>query len=112
MRVAWEDADHHLQVRDVLDRLEDELAYTTVMTVMNRLHEKGLLRRRRAGRAWAYTAASTREAHVAATMGQALVGTDNRTAALLHFVADLDPKEATALRRLLAAHADPEERFG
>lgn len=112
MRVAWDDAEHHLQVRDVLDRLDDELAYTTVMTVMNRLHEKGFLHRRRAGRAWAYKASSTREAYVAATMGQALAGADNRTAALLHFVADLDPEEATALRRLLAVHADPEGRSG
>lgn len=105
MRVLWDDAGGHLQVREVLDRLHDDLAYTTVMTVLNRLHEKGLLKRRRAGRAWAYKATLSREAHVASTMGEALSVADNRTAALLHFVADLDPSEAAALRQLLA-HTD------
>src|SRR5215469_6856402 len=41
------------QVRDVLDA---DLAYTTVMTVMARLHSRGLLVRQRVGRAFAYTA--------------------------------------------------------
>ncbi|WP_341252330.1 BlaI/MecI/CopY family transcriptional regulator [Euzebya pacifica] len=101
MRVAWDDAGQYLQVRDVLARLDDDLAYTTVMTVMNRLYEKGLLRRRREGRAWAYRPSSTREAYAAATMADALSVAANRTAALLHFVADLEPGEAAALRRLL-----------
>lgn len=101
MRVAWDHAGEHLQVRDVLTELEDDLAYTTVMTVMNRLFEKGLLRRRRVGRAWAYKPSSTREAYAAATMADALSVASNRTAALLHFVADLEPGEAAALRRLL-----------
>ncbi|WP_108665423.1 BlaI/MecI/CopY family transcriptional regulator [Euzebya rosea] len=108
MRVAWDDAGQYLQVRDVLSRLEDDLAYTTVMTVMNRLHDKGLLRRRRAGRAWTYKPSSTREAHAAATMADALSVAGNRTAALLHFVADLDPDEAAALRRLLGGAPEPQ----
>ena len=47
-------------VRDVLSAInvhrtsEDELAYTTVMTVMVRLHEKGLLERTRRGRGYEY----------------------------------------------------------
>ncbi|HUG85167.1 MAG TPA: BlaI/MecI/CopY family transcriptional regulator [Euzebya sp.] len=108
MRVAWDHAEEHLQVRDVLARLEGNLAYTTVMTVMNRLYEKGLLRRRRQGRAWAYRPSMSREAYAAATMSEALRVADNRTAALLHFVADLDPGEAAALRRLLGSDAGPE----
>ncbi|WP_341252950.1 BlaI/MecI/CopY family transcriptional regulator [Euzebya pacifica] len=106
MRVAWDDPGQHLQVRDVLARLDDDLAYTTVMTVMNRLHEKGLLRRRRAGRAWTYKPSSSREAYAATTMAEALAVAENRTAALLHFVADLDHGEAAALRRLLAADTE------
>lgn len=38
-----------------------ELAYTTVMTTMGRLAEKGVLQRRRSGLAYVYTAACTRE---------------------------------------------------
>lgn len=101
MDVAWRDSDAFLSVRDVLHRLDDELAYTTVMTVMNRLYEKGLLRRRRQGRAWIYRCAMSREAFAAATMSEVLSNTRDRRAALLHFVADLSGDDTDALRRLL-----------
>lgn len=107
MREAWDHSDRFMSVREMLARLDGDLAYTTVMTVMNRLYEKGLLRRRREGRAWSYRAGGSREAFVAATMSDALSTAQDRTAALLHFVADLDKDETTALRRLLAA-TDPE----
>lgn len=48
-------------VKTVLDRINDErpkrerLAYTTVMTVLGRLHEKGLLDRVKEGRGYDYT---------------------------------------------------------
>jgi predicted transcriptional regulator len=103
MRVAWQHPDEFMPVREMLGQLDDALAYTTVMTVMNRLFEKGLLRRRREGRAWAYRPTGSREAYVAATMTEALDVAEDRTAALLHFLADLDPGEAAALRRLLDA---------
>ena len=106
MRVVWGQPDQFMQVKDVLPLLGDGLAYTTVMTVMGRLHEKGLLHRRRQGKAWAYRAASTRDEYVAASMAETLHGAENRTAALLHFVADLDPDEAAAVRQLLDT-ADP-----
>ena len=103
MRVLWARPSQYVPVREVLQRLGEELAYTTVMTVMARLYDKGLLRRQREGRAWSYRPSSSREAYAASTMAQALRTADNRTAALLHFVADLDPAEAAALRRLLDA---------
>ncbi len=101
MRVAWDHGDEHLSVRQVLGMLDDDLAYTTVMTVMNRLYEKGLLRRRRVGRAWSYRCALSREAYAAATMADALNVAGDRRGALLHFVADLKADEVRALRRLL-----------
>ena len=107
MRVAWDRPDQHMLVREVLELLDRELAYTTVMTVMNRLFEKGLLHRRREGRAWSYRPTSSREAYVATTMSQVLSGAEDRTAALLHFLAELDPAEAAALRRLLDASERP-----
>ncbi|HUH07659.1 MAG TPA: BlaI/MecI/CopY family transcriptional regulator [Egibacteraceae bacterium] len=107
MRVMWDSSDDFLQVRDVLALLGSGLAYTTVMTVMNRLHEKGLLRRRKDGRAWAYRPALSREAYAAATMADALSVAGDRTAALLHFVADLNRQEAESLRRLLDASGQP-----
>src|SRR3954469_12041885 len=48
-------------VRDVLDAFPDA-AYTTVMTTMERLHRKGVLSRRKEGRAFLYRPVSSREA--------------------------------------------------
>ncbi|MDP8970944.1 MAG: BlaI/MecI/CopY family transcriptional regulator [Actinomycetota bacterium] len=101
MQVVWDRPEDYLSVRQTLPLLNGDPAYTTVMTVMNRLYEKGLLRRRREGRAWAYRPALSREAYAASTMSDALRVASDRRAALLHFVADLRPDEAKALRRLL-----------
>lgn len=101
MQALWDRSDNYLSVRHTLPLVDGGPAYTTVMTVMNRLYEKGLLRRRREGRAWAYRPALTREAYAAAAMSDALRVVSDRQAALLHFIADLHPDEAQALRRLL-----------
>jgi predicted transcriptional regulator len=94
-----------LTVREVHDRLDRELAYTTVMTVLGRLATKGIVRQERDGKAYRYTAASTREQMTASLMLDALgdvggVGGD-RTAALVAFVNQVGPDEAAALRAAL-----------
>lgn len=101
MAQLWS-ADGPLTVRDVHDRLERELAYTTVMTVLGRLAKKGLVRQERDGKAYRYAAASSREQMAAEVMIDALgdVGED-RTAALVAFVDRVGPEEADALRRAL-----------
>ncbi|MEO8025259.1 MAG: BlaI/MecI/CopY family transcriptional regulator [Bryobacteraceae bacterium] len=48
-------------VRQVVDSLERHLAYTTVMTTLDRLYKKGLLDRRKSERAYHYTARFTQE---------------------------------------------------
>lgn len=57
-----------LSVRDVhaLLATDRELAYTTVMTVLDRLAKKGLLVRNLEGRAWLYRPANSRAAEVSA----------------------------------------------
>ena len=47
-------------VRDVSERLERPLAYTTVMTTLDRLYKKGLLDRRKQDRAFVYSPLYTR----------------------------------------------------
>jgi predicted transcriptional regulator len=101
MQVQWDRPGEYLSVRETRLLLDGDPAYTTVMTVMGRLYEKGLLRRRRDGRAWVYRPAMTREAYAAVTMSDALRVASDPRAALLHFVADLRPEEADALRRVL-----------
>ncbi len=61
----WTTADAHpegLTVREVHDAIgvERGLAYTTLMTVLDRMAKKELVNRERDGRAWRYTAASSR----------------------------------------------------
>ena len=98
------DADRALFVRDVLGHLqrERELAYTTVMTVMDNLFRKGYLRRERDGRAYRYTAAQSREEHSADMMEAVLAGGGDRTATLMHFIDHIDPTELAALEQVLA----------
>ena len=97
-----------LTVREVHDRLDRELAYTTVMTVLGRLAKKGVVRQERDGKAYRYAAASSREQLAASLMLDALgdVGED-RTAALVAFVDRVGPEEAAALRAALQAAPRP-----
>jgi len=62
MEVLWE-ASSPLSVREVHDVLSEsaDLAYTTVMTVLDRLAKKHILLRDREGKAWLYRAAASRE---------------------------------------------------
>lgn len=46
-------------VRDVLTAVDHAVAYTTAMTVMDRLFKKGVLERERVGRAYIYSAAAS-----------------------------------------------------
>ena len=109
MDQVWAAADRGaaaVSVREVHEQLAGsrDLAYTTVMTVMGRLSDKGLLTREKAGRAFRYSAAGTREELTADTMREQLVGMDtrDRRAAMLHFLADASAEEIADLKAALA----------
>ena len=95
--------DRPATVREVLADLQKdrEIAYTTVMTVMDNLHRKGVLGRELEGRAYRYHPLQSRDEHVAALMGQALSGSTDRTAVLLHFVEQMSPAEVERLREAI-----------
>lgn len=95
--------DRPTRVREILDdlRAERDLAYTTVMTVMDNLHRKGLLTRERDGRAYRYRPTSSREEHTAALMEAALAAGGDRSTTLLWFVDRMDRSEVAALRKAL-----------
>jgi predicted transcriptional regulator len=90
-------------VRDVQAELTSErrLAYTTVMTVMDKLHRKGWLSRYQVGRAYAYQPVMSRERYTAELMGEALASSSDRSATLSAFVDGLDPVDAQELRAVL-----------
>ncbi|MFG3441588.1 BlaI/MecI/CopY family transcriptional regulator [Nonomuraea sp. NPDC047897] len=90
-------------VRDVLEDLRRErvIAYTTVMTVMDKLHTKGLLKRRLVGKAYVYEAVSSKESYTADLMRESLARSGNQAATLVHFLERLTPEEAAALEAAL-----------
>jgi predicted transcriptional regulator len=59
MNVVW--AGESVSVRDVYEAMERRLAYTTIMTTLDRLHRKGVLDREQEGRAFVYRTRITRE---------------------------------------------------
>ncbi|SDP57235.1 Predicted transcriptional regulator [Pedococcus dokdonensis] len=103
---AAEEGRAPVPVREVHDSLAASrtLAYTTVMTVMGRLAEAGLLTQERGGRAYRYSPAGSREELTASTMLDQLhgMGTDDRRSAMLHFLGDASPDEIADLKAALA----------
>ena len=106
-----------ITVREVAEALADrELAYTTVMTVLDRLAGKGMVEREREGRAWSYRPAASRDAHIAQLMLDALDlagepdpaargGRLGRGAALVRFARSVTGTEADILRAALTDKA-------
>ncbi len=99
------DADGPRTVREVYDDLvtQRDLAYTTVMTVLDRLARKKMVSRTRDGRAYRYAPTHSRAELTAELMHEALsVDRLDRTAALVHFADRVTPAEAAALQEALA----------
>lgn len=77
------------------------LAYTTVMTILTRLWEKGELTRRREGRAYAYEPVVSREQRVAQRMQAVLGAAEDHALALNAFANALPDEQRAALRKAL-----------
>lgn len=101
---AWQ---HPVTVREVLDSLrgEREIAYTTVMSVMDNLHRKGWLRRVLVGRAYVYETVASREEYSAGLMREALDDSQDAGQTLVHFVEQMSSEESDVLRRALRRSA-------
>jgi len=96
-----------LTVRETLDALTNrELAYTTVLTVLDNLHRKGWVERELDGRAYRYHPRSSREEHVGRLMTEALSSAADQHAALARFVENMSPEESAVLRALLAERGE------
>jgi predicted transcriptional regulator len=95
------EANQPMNPAQVRDALGGELAYTTVMTVMARLHDRGLLARERAGRAYAYTVLGDPAQVTARRMHRILNVDTDRARVLARFVDGLTPQDERVLRGLL-----------
>jgi predicted transcriptional regulator len=85
----------------VLDRLGGGLAYTTVVTILSRLHAKGVLTRLRSGRAYSYAPVADEPGLAARRMRGVLDAEADREAVLARFVSELSPADEELLRRML-----------
>jgi predicted transcriptional regulator len=110
MNLLWA-APGALTAYDIRDALvaEDESkrpAVTTVLTVLSRLEGKNFVSRERKSRPHRYSAAGSREDHMAELMHEVLGSASNRTAVLERFVGQVSEREAAILRQLLDARPD------
>lgn len=102
-------------VSDVCDYLGEDYNYKTVMTVMNRLVDKGVLSRQRIGRAYSYTPCDGRDdflAHVSRSVVEGLLK-DFGDLAIAQFVSAvdrIDPNQLAELQELIEARMSEEER--
>ncbi len=99
-------------VRDVLNAVGDGLAYTTIATVLDRLHAKGRVQRAKMNGAWQYTATRTREEALAAEVGQVLRRADGAPepflVAFLDQVEQVDPSALARLEELIRSRRESE----
>ncbi|HEX2894189.1 MAG TPA: BlaI/MecI/CopY family transcriptional regulator [Marmoricola sp.] len=110
METLWDAGDGWRTVREVHDVLVQsrDIAYTTVMTVLDRMARKALVEREREGRAWKYRPAQSRGEMTAEVMRQALgefaeeANQRDREAALVAFVGEATDADRQALRDALA----------
>jgi predicted transcriptional regulator len=93
----------------VRERLGDPLAYTTVVTILSRLHVKGVLTRNRAGRAFSYAPVADEPGLAARRMRGVLEAEADREAVLARFVSGLSPADERLLRRMFADQADADD---
>lgn len=113
MSQLWEAGE--VSVREVQEH-HSHLAYTTVMTTLDRLYKKGLLRRRKHGRAFLYAAAVTREEFAAAMARQALrimgsyAGADAVLSTFVNVVSDSDARLLDELEQLVKSKRRQQRR--
>lgn len=89
-----------LSVREVVDRLGSGHAYTTILTVLDRLHAKGDVRRHKVDGAWVYRATASREEVAAAQLAAILESSHASDAFLMAFVDRAESVDASILDRL------------
>lgn len=107
MEIIWQSSSS-ISVRDITEILQEKrkIAYTTVMTIMNRLVDKGLLSRKQDGRAYLYKGTVSKDKFLTRISRQIIKNfmASFGDAAVAHFVEEvgkLSPAKKTALRRLL-----------
>lgn len=90
-----------LQPGQIRDRLGDQLAYTSVATVLGRLLTKKLVERDGDGRAFAYSAIVDESELAARRINDVLSSSSDRREVLAGFVNTLSKRDAAEIRKML-----------
>ncbi len=102
MTIIWKS--NKVTVRDVYEqlRLKKTLAYTTIMTIMSRLAEKGLLQKESQGNAYVYTPAISESDFAKQVVSEVLDGLleEFNEPAISHMVDRLSAEDAAKLAKL------------
>ncbi len=102
MKIVWNSDE--VTVRNVYEklRLEKDLAYTTVMTIMSRLADKQLLKKQSRGNVFIYSSAISEEEFASQVASEVLDGLleDFAEPAISHIVDTLSSKDENKLSRL------------
>jgi len=96
-----QEAGSPLSPAEVRERIGGSLAYTTVVTILSRLHAKGVLDRHKAGRAFLYSPVADQPGLAARRMARVLDSETDREAVLARFVSSLSDSDEELLRRML-----------
>jgi len=116
LRILWNDGP--ATGREVMDRLETAVkgkkrGYTTVMSLLDVMHEKGLLKRKTQGRAFVYSAkadeAKTLKQMVGDLLSRAFQGSSSALVSHLLDQATPDEEELVAIRSAIEEHERKQE---
>ncbi|GAA2092688.1 BlaI/MecI/CopY family transcriptional regulator [Streptomyces albiaxialis] len=94
----------------VQERLGGDLAYTTVVTILTRLHTKQAVTRTRRGRSYVWSPVADEAGLAALRMRRVLDNEANRDAVLASFVSSLSADDERLMRELLREASDEAER--
>ena len=100
MEVLWSSMGSPLTGRQIADQLPDR-AYTTVLTVLERLRRKRLVYRIAEAKVHLFMATDSRETYMAELMLEAMGRPDNRDAVLVRFAKSVSSEDAAVLRDAL-----------
>jgi len=100
LAVLWAEG-RPLTPGEVHAALGSELAYTTVATILGRLHDKGLVERDKSGRTHTYRATGEESEVVRAGFQSVLTRSHDRRALLQGFVDSLTEEDEATIRELL-----------
>ncbi|MFC3996219.1 BlaI/MecI/CopY family transcriptional regulator [Nocardiopsis sediminis] len=100
------EADDYVSTSELCTRLAGDPAYTTINTILFRLHDKNMVERVQRGRAFVYRLVVDESEVAAERMFSHLRVASNPSSVLNQFVSGLNPEEADALRAVLDRHRE------